>query len=129
MMTIKNKRVVGVIPARWASTRLPGKPLAMISGKPMIQRVMERVVQAKTLSTGIVATDDQRIVDAVNSFGIPEAKVVMTRADHPSGTDRIAEAVADEELAKAKSMASGTEELTAIEAEIKMLKTNPKVEV
>ncbi len=91
-----NKRVVGVIPARWASTRLPGKPLAMIAGKPMIQRVVERVVQAETLAAVIVATDDQRIVDAVTSFGIPEAKAVMTRADHPSGTDRIAEAIADE---------------------------------
>ena len=90
------KRVIGVIPARWASTRLPGKPLAMIAGKPMIQRVVERVVQAKTLSAVIVATDDQRIVDAVASFGIPEAKAVMTRADHPSGTDRIAEAIAGE---------------------------------
>jgi 3-deoxy-manno-octulosonate cytidylyltransferase (CMP-KDO synthetase) len=96
-MTIENKRVVGVIPSRWASTRLPGKPLAMIAGKPMIQRVVERVVQAKTLSAVIVATDDQRIVDAVASLGIPEARAVMTRADHPSGTDRIAEAVADEE--------------------------------
>ncbi|HKL21457.1 MAG TPA: 3-deoxy-manno-octulosonate cytidylyltransferase [Tichowtungia sp.] len=91
-----NKQVTGVIPARWASTRLPGKPLAMIAGKPMIQRVVERVVQAETLSAVIVASDDHRIVEAVNSFGIPGAKAVMTRADHPSGTDRIAEAVADE---------------------------------
>jgi len=91
------KRVIGVIPSRWASTRLPGKPLALIAGKPMIQRVVERVVQAKTLSVVIVATDDQRIVDAVASFGIPEARAVMTRADHPSGTDRIAEAIAGEE--------------------------------
>lgn len=96
-MTIENKRVVGVIPARWASTRLPGKPLVMIAGKPMIQRVVERVVQARTLSAVIVATDDQRIVDAVASFDIPDVKAVMTRADHPSGTDRIAEAVAGEE--------------------------------
>ena len=88
--------VIGVIPSRWASTRLPGKPLAMIAGKPMIQRVVERVVQAKTLRAVIVATDDPRIVEAVASFGIPEAKAVMTRTDHPSGTDRIAEAVANE---------------------------------
>ncbi|MBL7016889.1 MAG: 3-deoxy-manno-octulosonate cytidylyltransferase [Kiritimatiellales bacterium] len=92
-----DKRVIGVIPARWASTRLPGKPLAMIAGKSMIQRVVERVVQAQTLDAVIVATDDQRIVDAVASFNIPEAKAVMTRVDHPSGTDRIAEAVANEE--------------------------------
>ncbi|MBT3397164.1 MAG: 3-deoxy-manno-octulosonate cytidylyltransferase, partial [Alphaproteobacteria bacterium] len=78
---------------RWASTRLPGKPLAMIAGKPMIQRVCERVVLAKNLDAVVVATDDQRIVDAVASFNIPEVKAVMTRVDHPSGTDRIAEAV------------------------------------
>ena len=94
MINRKNSRVVGVIPSRWASTRLPGKPLVMIAGKPMIQRVAERVVQAKSLDAVLVATDDQRIVDAVVSFGIPGVKAVMTRADHPSGTDRIAEAVA-----------------------------------
>ncbi|MFA6174037.1 MAG: 3-deoxy-manno-octulosonate cytidylyltransferase [Kiritimatiellales bacterium] len=90
-------RVIGVIPARWASTRLPGKPLAMIAGKPMIQRVAEQVVKAKSLDAVLVATDDQRIMDAVASFKIPGVKAVMTRADHPSGTDRIAEAVANEE--------------------------------
>ena len=91
-----NKRVIGVIPARWASTRLPGKPLAMITGKPMIQHVVERAVQAEALDAVLVATDDQRIADAVDSFGIPGVEAVMTRADHPSGTDRIAEAVANE---------------------------------
>lgn len=89
-------RVVGVIPARWASTRLPGKPLALIASKPMIQRVAEQVVKAKSLDAVLVATDDQRIIDAVASFDIPGVKAVMTRADHPSGTDRIAEAVANE---------------------------------
>lgn len=92
----KNNRVIGVIPARWASTRLPGKPLAMIAGKPMIQRVAEQVIKAKSLDAVWVATDDQRIVDAVDSFNIPGVKAVMTRADHPSGTDRIAEAVSGE---------------------------------
>ncbi len=92
----KTNRVIGVIPARWASTRLPGKPLAMIAGKPMIQRVVEQVVKAKSLNAVLVATDDQRIVDAVESFKIPDVKAVMTRVDHPSGTDRIAEAVANE---------------------------------
>jgi 3-deoxy-manno-octulosonate cytidylyltransferase (CMP-KDO synthetase) len=94
MTKTRTARVVGVIPSRWASTRLPGKPLAMIAGKPMIQRVVERVVQAKSLDAVLVATDDQRIVDAVASFGIPGVEAVMTRADHPSGTDRIAEAIA-----------------------------------
>ena len=92
-----NNRVIGVIPARWASTRLPGKPLAMIAGKPMIQRVAEQVVKAKSLDAVLVATDDQRIVDAVASFNISGVKAVMTRADHPSGTDRIAEAVENED--------------------------------
>lgn len=94
--TSSNRRVVGVIPARWASTRLPGKPLALIAGKPMIQRVIERVVLAESLDAVLVATDDRRIIDAVTSFNIPGVNAVMTRADHPSGTDRIAEAVAGE---------------------------------
>ncbi len=88
------QRVIGVIPARWASTRLPGKPLAMIAGKPMIQRVAEQVVQAKSLDAVFIATDDRRVADAVALFNISGVEAVMTREDHPSGTDRIAEAVA-----------------------------------
>ncbi len=86
-------RIVGVIPSRWGSTRFPGKSLAMISGKPMIQWVVERVKQAKNLDAVIVATDDQRIAECVQSLGIADVKVAMTRADHPTGTDRIAEAI------------------------------------
>ena len=77
-----------VIPARYGSTRLPGKPLADIAGKPMIQRVYERVTNAKKPEVFIVATDDQRVYDAVQSFG---GTVVMTDANHPTGTDRLAE--------------------------------------
>ncbi len=77
-----------VIPARYASTRFPGKPLAKDTGKFLIQHVYEQVQVAPLISDVIVATDDQRIVEAVRSFG---GKVVMTRADHPSGTDRVAE--------------------------------------
>lgn len=77
-----------VIPARFGSTRLPGKPLADIAGKPMIQRVYERVTNAKKTEVLIVATDDQRVYDAVQSFG---GTVVMTDANHPTGTDRLAE--------------------------------------
>lgn len=84
--------VVGVIPARYGSTRLPGKPLAMIAGKPMIQRVYERCRDSSLLSDVIVATDDERIVAAVEGFG---GRAVMTRSDHASGTDRAAEAVAN----------------------------------
>jgi 3-deoxy-manno-octulosonate cytidylyltransferase (CMP-KDO synthetase) len=88
-------KIAGVIPSRWGSTRFPGKSLAIISGKPMVQWVVERVKQAEKLDAVIVATDDERIADAVNALNIPDVKVAMTRPDHPSGTDRIAEAVQD----------------------------------
>jgi len=81
-------RVAVVIPARFASTRLPGKPLLRDTGKFLIQHVHERATAAKCSTDVIVATDDERIFDAVRSFG---GRAVMTRADHPSGTDRIAE--------------------------------------
>jgi 3-deoxy-manno-octulosonate cytidylyltransferase (CMP-KDO synthetase) len=82
--------VIGVIPARWASTRFPGKSLAPVGGKPLIQWVIERCRCAKRLDDVLVATDDERIRRAVAGLG---ARVVMTRPDHPSGTDRVAEAV------------------------------------
>jgi 3-deoxy-manno-octulosonate cytidylyltransferase (CMP-KDO synthetase) len=78
-----------VIPARFASTRLPGKPLLDIAGKPMIQHVYNRACESDA-SAVVIATDDQRIADVADSFG---AKVVMTRAEHQSGTDRIQEVV------------------------------------
>src|SRR5690606_15762699 len=78
-----------IIPARYASTRLPGKPLQDILGKPMIRHVWEQACRSAAESVTI-ATDDQRIVDACRSFG---ADVVMTRPDHPSGTDRLQEVV------------------------------------
>lgn len=81
-------KVLAVIPARYGSTRLPGKPLAKIAGKPMIQHVVERVRKAQTVSRIVVATDDQRIVDAVKAFG---GEAILTRADHATGTDRVAE--------------------------------------
>ncbi len=84
------RRVLGVIPARYASTRFPGKPLALIAGKPVIQRVVEQCRKARSLRELIVATDDARIADATRNF----CRVEMTRADHPSGSDRIAEVVA-----------------------------------
>jgi 3-deoxy-manno-octulosonate cytidylyltransferase (CMP-KDO synthetase) len=82
--------VIGIIPARWASSRLPGKPLQKILGKPMIQRVYERCLQASVLNTLCVATDDSRIATAVEAFS---GRAVMTRPNHLSGTDRLAEAV------------------------------------
>ena len=81
-------RFTAIIPARYASTRFPGKPLAILGGKPVIQRVYEQV--SSVLSEVYVATDDQRIYDTVEQFG---GRAVMTRVDHKSGTDRIQEAV------------------------------------
>jgi len=81
--------VIGVIPARYGSTRLPGKALRLIGGKPMIQRVYERAQLARGLNSVCVATDDERIAGVVESFG---GKAVMTAVEHPSGTDRLAEA-------------------------------------
>ncbi len=80
-------RVVGIVPARYASTRFPGKPLALIAGKPLIQRVVERCRLASALGEVIVATDDRRIADTAAKF----ARVELTSPDHPSGSDRIAE--------------------------------------
>jgi len=85
---IKIMQVVAVIPARFGSTRFPGKPLANQTGKYLIQHVYERAAAARRVDRCIVATDDERIVTAVRSFG---GEAWMTRADHPSGTDRIAE--------------------------------------
>src|SRR6185295_18588297 len=80
-----------VIPARYNSKRFPGKPLANLAGKTMIQRVWERVQLAPSISNVIVATDDERIASAVKGFG---GQAVMTRADHRSGTERVAEIAA-----------------------------------
>ena len=80
-------KFIGIIPARYASTRFPGKPLAILGGKPVIQRVYEQVVSV--LGEAYVATDDERIFQAVEQFG---GQAVMTRSDHKSGTDRIEEA-------------------------------------
>lgn len=85
-------KVIGVIPARWGSTRLPGKSLIAICGKPLIQWVVEGALRARRLESLIVATDDPRIADAVKGLGV---KAVMTKPEHPSGTDRIAEAIQD----------------------------------
>jgi 3-deoxy-manno-octulosonate cytidylyltransferase (CMP-KDO synthetase) len=90
---VDNEQVIVVIPARYESTRLPGKPLVPLAGKPMVQHVYERAKRAQTVHRVVVATDDQRIVDAVKAFG-GEAR--MTRADHRTGTERIAEVAAHE---------------------------------
>jgi 3-deoxy-manno-octulosonate cytidylyltransferase (CMP-KDO synthetase) len=84
---MRRVKIIGIIPARFASTRFPGKPLALIAGKPLIQRVVEQCQQAKFLAEVIVATDDERVAATAKNF----CRVEMTRADHPSGSDRIAE--------------------------------------
>jgi 3-deoxy-manno-octulosonate cytidylyltransferase (CMP-KDO synthetase) len=82
------KRAVGIIPARWSSTRFPGKPLYLINGKPLLQYVLERCRQAKNLDSVIVATDDMRIAKAAFTW---DAEVALTSPKHRSGTDRVAE--------------------------------------
>lgn len=91
---------IAIIPARYASTRLPGKPLVSLSGKTMIERVWERTQSASKISRVIIATDDERIVQVAAGFG---AVAVMTRAEHRSGTERIAEVAA--------TMAGGGDEI------------------
>lgn len=81
--------IIGIIPARYASTRFPGKPLAMIEGKTMLQRVVEQSKKAKLLTEVIVATDDERIEEHCKTIGV---KYIRTKAEHPSGTDRCNEA-------------------------------------
>ena len=90
---MSSAKVVVVIPARYGSTRLPGKPLVSLAGQPMIQRVYERAKSAQRVDRVIVATDDDRIVKAVQAFG-GEAR--MTRSDHRTGTERVAEVAAHE---------------------------------
>ncbi len=82
-------KIIGIIPARYGSTRFPGKPLALIAGKPLIQHVVERCQQARSLSDVVVATDDTRIWEVAQGF----CRAEMTSPDHPSGTDRLAEVV------------------------------------
>lgn len=84
--------VLAVIPARYASTRFPGKIIATLAGKPLVLHTYERTRQARLVTEVLVATDDERVIDALRPHGVP---VVMTRSGHASGTDRIAEVAAD----------------------------------
>jgi len=88
-MSNPKTEVIAIVPARYQSNRFEGKPLALIAGKPMIQHVVERAMAAELLSRVVVATDDSRIAECVQAFG---GEYVMTRSDHVSGTDRLAEA-------------------------------------
>ncbi|WP_316826977.1 3-deoxy-manno-octulosonate cytidylyltransferase [Pedobacter miscanthi] len=88
--TLEDLKAIGIIPARYASTRFPGKPLVDIAGKSMIQRVYEQASKAKSLSKVVIATDDVRIADEVKRFG---GEFVFTSPEHQSGTDRCAEVI------------------------------------
>src|SRR5215472_11609318 len=88
LSSIVPHRILGVIPARYASSRFPGKALVPIAGKTMLQHVWERASQARYLTELVIATDDERIRAAAAGF---KARVMMTRSDHLSGTDRVAE--------------------------------------
>ena len=88
---LKDLGIIGVIPARYASTRFPGKPLVDIAGKSMIQRVYEQALKARSLSKVVVATDDERIAEEVSRFG---GTYILTSSSHQSGTDRCAEVIA-----------------------------------
>ncbi|MGC9518838.1 MAG: 3-deoxy-manno-octulosonate cytidylyltransferase [Desulfuromonadaceae bacterium] len=104
--------VVAIIPARYASTRFPGKPLALIHGKPMLQYVYERTCQATLVDEVIVATDDERILSAAEDFG---ARAVLTSACHETGTDRLAEVAAGLEKADLVVNVQGDEPMIAPE--------------
>lgn len=121
-------RVIGVIPARFGSTRFPGKPLADLLGRPMIRHVFEAAAAAEGLDDLVVATDDDRIAEVVEGFG---GRAVRTRADHPSGTDRVAE-VAERLPADAYLNVQGDEPLVdprALSALAALLRRDPTVEV
>ena len=121
-------KILGIIPARYGSTRFPGKPLALLAGKPMVQWVYERAAHADLLSEVLVATDDQRIFDAVKKFG---GRVVMTRRDHPSGSDRIAEVAATSDAEIIVNI-QGDEPLiepAAIDLGVKILLDHPTAQV
>jgi 3-deoxy-manno-octulosonate cytidylyltransferase (CMP-KDO synthetase) len=120
------RKILGVIPARFASSRFPGKVLAQISSKSMLQHVFERASLARYLTTTMIATDDERVYEVARSFG---ARVVMTRADHVSGTDRVAEA-ASAENAELVVNIQGDEPLidpAAIDAAILPLAHDPEI--
>ena len=115
-----------VIPARYQSSRLPGKPLADIAGRPMIEHVYRRAQAAESVGSVLVATDDTRIQEAVTKFG---GKVVLTAGDHQSGTDRLAEAVCDLKFDLVVNLQADEPLVNpmAIDLALKALANNPKL--
>ncbi len=121
--------VLAVIPARYGSSRFPGKPLALINGLPMVVRVWQQVQQAALVTTCVVATDDPRIADAVTQAG---GAVCMTRPDHPSGTDRMWEAAQTQPNAAIIVNVQGDEPFidpATIDAAITALRDNPTMDI
>jgi 3-deoxy-manno-octulosonate cytidylyltransferase (CMP-KDO synthetase) len=121
-------KALGIIPARYGSTRFPGKPLALLNDKPIIQWVYERASRANLLNEVIVATDDARIFEAVKQF---RGRVEMTRPDHPSGSDRIAEVAAKSDAQIIVNI-QGDEPLIApeaIDSGVRVLLENPAAQV
>ena len=128
MNALDTPEVLAVIPARHASTRFPGKPLAPIAGRPMIQHVFERVRQAQRVSRVVVATEDARIQKAVESFG---GEGVITRPDHRTGTDRVAE-VAAHIQAKIYVNVQGDEPLidpATVDSLVEAMLENPEMQI
>jgi 3-deoxy-manno-octulosonate cytidylyltransferase (CMP-KDO synthetase) len=122
-------KVVGIIPARWGSTRFPGKALHGIAGKPLIRHVWERCVEADCFDQIVIATDDMRIAEVGFNFG---AEVAVTRADHPSGTDRIAEVARKLKKATIIVNVQGDEPLVdpaLLERITRKLKENPNLPI
>ena len=123
------KRAVGIIPARWGSTRFQGKPLHLISGKPLLQHVLERCRQAKNLDSVIVATDDTRIAKAAFAW---DAEVALTSPKHRSGTDRIAEVARNAEQFAFVINIQGDEPLIdpqLIDKLVKKLRSDREIEI
>lgn len=119
--------VAVIIPARWASTRFPGKPLVKLRGKPLVQHVWERAKRAKLVDRVIVATDDMRIAEAAFDFG---AEVALTSPEHPTGTDRLAEVAKRLKSAPIILNVQGDEPDIApatIDRLVRALKDNPKL--
>lgn len=119
--------ILAVIPARYASTRFPGKVIATVAGRPLVAHTYARACEAELVSDVVVATDDDRVREALAPFGIP---VVMTRADHPSGTDRIAEVAAQRPDAEIIVNVQGDEPLLdpkAIDAAIAPILDEPDI--
>lgn len=122
-------KAVGIIPARWRSTRFPGKPLHLIANKPLLRRVWERCLRAKELDAVIIATDDMRIAKAAFDWG---AEVAMTSPKHQSGTDRIAEVVRKARQFGYIINIQGDEPLTEpalLNRFVETLRSNPKIDI